>query len=159
MKSTCTLLTVISRITPLTLAKPIYTPRTSNSQNTPRLCETNLLNVYRWRVESPRTFTHCIDIFQRSTHHTHTFINPNQIWPSPQQNFISTDLYVRSGAASKYSKGGSKIPSASARRSYPASSASRLAVPLVSRKGKLIAMAAAATARACGGVPASVPAW
>ena len=41
--------------------KSICTPRTTNSQKTPQdFCKTNPLNVYRWWVKSPHTFTHCI---------------------------------------------------------------------------------------------------
>jgi len=43
------------------LVKSICTPRTINPQKTPQdFCKTNPLNVYRWRVKSPHTFTHCI---------------------------------------------------------------------------------------------------
>jgi len=84
-----------------TSVKSICTSRTTNPQKTPQdFCKTNPLNVYRWRVKSPHTFTHCIyhnidtydnchiqacryewthgrsiDIFQRFTPHTHTFNN------------------------------------------------------------------------------------
>ena len=43
------------------LVKSICTPRTTNLQKTPQdFCKTNPLNVYRWWVISPHTFTHCI---------------------------------------------------------------------------------------------------
>ena len=43
------------------LVKSICTPRTTNPQKTHQdFYRTNPLNVYRWRVKSPHTFTHCI---------------------------------------------------------------------------------------------------
>ena len=43
------------------LVKSICTPRTTNPHKTHQdFYRTNPLNVYRWRVKSPHTFTHCI---------------------------------------------------------------------------------------------------